>query len=60
MAAQQHRDEEDHDWSAPELTDDEWRQLIAHSLQEELADPREDIYTPEDGEPPPESGAKSI
>lgn len=34
-----------------DLTDDEWRQFIAHTLKDELNDPREDIYTLEDGEP---------
>lgn len=38
-------------WSAEELSDQQWRQFIAHSLQNELADPREDIYTEADGEP---------
>lgn len=33
------------DWTTEELTDEEWRQFIAHSLRDELADPREDIYT---------------
>jgi hypothetical protein len=28
-----------------------WMQAIAHQWREELADPREDIYTLEDGEP---------
>ncbi len=28
-----------------------WMQAIAHEWREELADPREDIYTLEDGEP---------
>lgn len=28
-----------------------WMQAIAEEWQEELADPREDIYTLEDGEP---------
>lgn len=28
-----------------------WMQAIAHEWREELADPREDIYTMEDGEP---------
>ncbi len=40
------------EWSDEELTEDEWRQLVAHSLRDELADPREDVYTEEDGEPP--------
>lgn len=28
-----------------------WMQAVAHQWREELADPREDIYTLEDGEP---------
>lgn len=39
------------DWSAEELTDEEWRQFIAHTLEGELLDPREDLYTEADGEP---------
>jgi hypothetical protein len=39
------------DWSADELTEDEWRQFVAHSLTDELSDPRDDIYTLEDGVP---------
>ena len=39
------------DYTDEELTEDEWRQLVAYSLRDELADPREDIYTEEDGEP---------
>ena len=43
--------EDDYEWPAPDLTEDEWRQVVAHSLRRELEDPREDIYTAEDGEP---------
>lgn len=39
------------EYSTEELTDEEWRQFIAHTLRNELADPREDIYTEADGEP---------
>jgi hypothetical protein len=39
------------DWSADELSEDEWRQLVVHSLAAELNDPREDICTLEDGTP---------
>jgi hypothetical protein len=42
---------EEQEWSDEELTEDEWRQLVAYSLRDELADPREDIYTEEDGTP---------
>jgi hypothetical protein len=45
------RPAEDPDWSAEELSDDDWRAVIAHSLEKELNDPREDLYTLEDGEP---------
>lgn len=43
--------EEEEDWDARELTEDEWRQVVAYSLRDELNDPREDIYTETDGEP---------
>lgn len=39
------------DWSADELSEDEWRELVVHSLTAELNDSREDIYTLEDGTP---------
>jgi hypothetical protein len=48
--------ENDYEWPAPDLTEDEWRQFVAHSLRQELEDPREDIYTPEDGESADEPG----
>jgi hypothetical protein len=38
-------------WSAEELSEDEWAALIGHTLQTELNDPREDIYTLMDGVP---------
>jgi hypothetical protein len=44
--------EDEYDWSTEELTEDEWRLFVAYGLRDELADPREDIYTLEDGEPP--------
>jgi hypothetical protein len=34
-----------------DLTDEEWRMFIAHCFADSLKDPREDIYTAEDGEP---------
>jgi uncharacterized protein len=37
------------DWSG-EVTDEDWRQFVAHGLRAELADEREDIYTLEDGD----------
>jgi hypothetical protein len=40
----------DYEWPAEDLTDDEWRQVVARSFHE-LADPREDLYTLEDGSP---------
>jgi hypothetical protein len=49
-AAEQPPDQDD--WSSEELSEDEWRAVIAHSLEAELNDPREDLYTLEDGEPP--------
>jgi hypothetical protein len=39
------------DWSAEELTEEEWRQFVAHGLRDELKDAREDIYSESDGEP---------
>ena len=39
------------EWSADEMTEEEWRQFVAWGLRDELNDPREDIYTLEDGEP---------
>jgi hypothetical protein len=42
---------EEPDWSAEEMTEDEWRQFVAYGLRDELNDPREDIYSEEDGEP---------
>ena len=41
----------DYEWPAPDVTEDEWRQFVAQGLRDELADPREDIYTLEDGVP---------
>jgi hypothetical protein len=46
------RPTEELEWSSEELTEDEWMQFVAHSLRDELNDPREDIYTEQDGEPP--------
>jgi hypothetical protein len=34
-----------------EMTEDEWAEFVAWGLRDELNDPREDIYTLEDGEP---------
>ena len=34
-----------------DVTDDDWMRLIATSWADELNDPREDVYTLEDGEP---------
>ncbi len=42
---------EELEWSADELTADEWRQWVAYGLRDELADSREDVYTEEAGEP---------
>ena len=39
------------DWDADELTADEWALFVAQSFRDELNDPREDIYTLEDGTP---------
>jgi hypothetical protein len=42
-------DGEDYEWPAPDLTEDAWRQVAAHSWRKELEDPREDIYSLMDG-----------
>ena len=34
-----------------ELVEDEWRDFVARSMEDELADSRQDIYTIEDGLP---------
>ena len=44
------------EWSADEISDDEWRLFVARGLESELADPRQDIYTLTDGEPLNEPG----
>jgi hypothetical protein len=41
----------DYEWPTADLTDDEWRQVVARTWQESLEDPRDDIYTLEDGKP---------
>ena len=42
---------EEPEWSDEDMTEDEWRRLISYSLRDELNDSREDVYTPEDGQP---------
>jgi hypothetical protein len=42
--------ENEFDWSTEELTEEEWKLFVAYGLRDELADPREDIYTLEDGD----------
>ncbi|HVS40209.1 MAG TPA: hypothetical protein VMS17_31920 [Gemmataceae bacterium] len=39
------------DYSDEDLTHEEWMQFIAYCWRESLNDPREDIYTLEDGKP---------
>ena len=46
----------DYEWPTADMTEDEWRQFVAHGLRRELEDPGEDIYTPEDGVPEHEQG----
>ena len=41
----------DAEWTAADVTEEEWRLFAARGLAAELADPREDIYTLDDGEP---------
>ncbi len=38
-------------WDANELSNDEWRMFVAQGMKSELSDPREDIYTERNGEP---------
>lgn len=37
------------DWAAPELSEEEWAELVANGLRDELQDAREDIYLVVDG-----------
>lgn len=46
----------DVDYDTSELTDDEWAAFVAQGLAAELNDPREDIYTLEDGKPIHDAG----
>lgn len=41
----------DYEWPTDDATETDWRHFVARGLSQELADPREDIYTLEDGEP---------
>jgi hypothetical protein len=41
----------DYEWPLPDLTEDEWMQAVAESWADDLNDPRQDIYTLDDGEP---------
>jgi hypothetical protein len=41
----------DAEWTAEDVTEEDWRLFAVQGLADELADPREDIYTLEDGEP---------
>jgi hypothetical protein len=42
---------EELEWSAEELSDEEWALFATQAWEESLNDPREDIYTLDDGEP---------
>jgi hypothetical protein len=44
-------DDNEYQWPTPDLTEDEWREFVAHGLRQELGDPREDLYGGEDGAP---------
>jgi hypothetical protein len=46
----------DYEWPTDDVTEDEWRLFVAQGLRNELEDPREDIYTQEDGVPSDEQG----
>ena len=41
----------DFQWPAPDVTQEEWMQFVAQGLRDELADPREDVYSEATGEP---------
>ena len=42
---------EEPEWDDADLTEEEWMQFIAYCWRDELSDPRDDIYTLEDGQP---------
>lgn len=46
----------DLDYTLDELTDDEWALFVARGLAAELSDPRDDLYTLEDGKPSHDAG----
>jgi hypothetical protein len=46
----------DYEWPAPDLTDEEWGEFVSRAWCEEWEDPREDIYTLNDGKPVEELG----
>ena len=45
------RNAEEPEYSDEDLTEEEWMLFIAYCLRNELNDPREDLYTLEDGSP---------
>lgn len=47
---------DDYAWPADDLTEDEWRHLVAHAWRSELEDRREDVYSLDDGAPAHEQG----
>ena len=51
MTDEEGASDEEQQWCDEDLTDDEWRQFVAYLWSDSLNDPREDIYTLEDGQP---------
>jgi hypothetical protein len=43
--------DEDYEWPAEDLTEEEWHQFVAHAWRDELEDSGQDIYTADDGAP---------
>jgi hypothetical protein len=43
--------DDSNEWWMDEMTDEEWQQFVCWGLRDELNDPREDIYTLDDGVP---------
>jgi hypothetical protein len=48
--------DDDYEWPTDDVTEEDWRLFVAQGLRNELNDPREDIYTLEDGVPENEQG----
>jgi hypothetical protein len=46
----------DLEYDTSDITDDEWAAFVAQGLEAELNDPREDVYTFDDGKPIHDAG----